>query len=240
MRPLIGITGNTMTYQDKSDSFPFDLDYSLNNFSQAIYHAGGLPVVIPIHDPSISRDYIKKIDGLILTGGEDISPQLYEAQPELGLGPTKLSRDISEAQLFNEAIQENKAILGICRGLQIINVCLGGNLYQDLNKEKFVTIQHRQAGHPSQVHHHIQIDTQSYLGGILGSSLQVNSYHHQAINKLAPTLNAVAYSHDQIVEAVEWMDDEHSILALQWHPEMIDIKESQSLNIFKDLIQRAK
>lgn len=240
MKPLIGITANRMLHFDNTDDFPFEIDHSLSYFSRAVAQAGGIPLSIPMVSEDLAADYLKHLDGLILTGGEDVNPRLYQALPGKKLGRLNLDRDRMELALFKEALKQGKAILGVCRGLQLVNVGLGGSLIQDLDSLASIQIQHSQKGHPSQVHHPVNIDPDSHLASLVQTDLMVNSYHHQAIDRLAESLRPVAISPDQVIEAVEWIDDQHSLLALQWHPEMNADHNPDSQAIFKDFIQRAK
>lgn len=240
MKPLIGITGNIRQDKETNHNISWRYSYSLHDFSQLVYQAGGIPVTLPLLDDGIAGEMIEKLDGLILSGGEDIHPLLYQQEPQTKLGPLNLRRDQFELSLLKQALEQDKAILGICRGIQLINVYFGGSLYQDLQSLEPSYLQHRQQSDLSQAHHHVQIQKDSYLAQLLPDIIKVNSYHHQAIHHLAKSLTATAYSPDGLVEAVEYLDKDHSLLAVQWHPEIQAQGDPEQFKLFTDLVERSK
>lgn len=238
MRPIIGITGNITTFKNQ-DFESLKINYSPLGFSKAVSLAGGTPIVLPLNHESFAAEYISMVDGLLLSGGQDVSPMFYGEEPRTVIGPIAPERDLSEIALIKEAIQQKKPILGICRGLQLINVVLGGSLYQDLKEDDSITLQHVQRALPEFVTHSIQVKTDSQIARIHQNGDYVNSIHHQAIKDLGNGLNVTAWSKDNVIEAVEASNDDYNILAVQWHPETTFTKDSASLNIFKNLIDRA-
>ncbi|MCW6653798.1 gamma-glutamyl-gamma-aminobutyrate hydrolase family protein [Aerococcaceae bacterium NML210727] len=236
---IIGITGNHTLL--KNDEYrPFKINYSSCGFTTAITAAGGVPIILPIGDPSLAESYVALIDGLLLTGGQDVSPQLYNEEPRNVIGETAPDRDAIEVALIQAALKQNKPILGICRGMQLLNVTLGGSLYQDLTTEANITIQHVQKAQPEFVTHSIKVKSDSHIATLVADGKCINSVHHQGIKQLAPSLTATAWSQDEVIEAVEWIDDTHSIIGVQWHPELTFGANQESMNLFIDLITRSK
>jgi putative glutamine amidotransferase len=172
-----------------------------------------VPVILPpTNDASIIREYAQISDGLILTGGGDIDPQIYGEQKEKACGEIHRLRDEFEISLTNEMLLLDKPILGICRGIQVINVTLGGTLWQDID---VIVHAHICAGKP--IH---DILLSGRMRDIIGrDSIQTNSYHHQSVKKLGTGLTAVAHSKDGHIEAV-WGEGHSFLCGVQWHPEM--------------------
>lgn len=132
MQPIIGIAGNHLN--KATDTFQGnEVTYTPQGFVQAVKQAGGLPLVFPILEPSYAAAFISRVDKLLLAGGQDISPQLYQQDPHPKLQETNLNRDLFEQALIKEAIKQKKPIFSVCRGTQLVNVVLGGTLYQDLS-----------------------------------------------------------------------------------------------------------
>lgn len=239
MKPVIGITGNITQYLGDPNA-AFNINYSPLGFSEAIEKSGGSPIILPIMNSDNAEELISIIDGLLLTGGEDVSPSFYNEEPRIVIGPTSPERDRSEILLMHEAMRQNKPILGICRGMQLINVVLGGTLYQDLSENNSITIQHVQKTKPHYPTHSIQVMEQSHISRIFKSGDYVNSFHHQVLKDIAPGLIVTAWSQDGVPEAVELFDNSQSIVGLQWHPELNALMNNkQSFAIFKDLVERA-
>ena len=174
----------------------------------------------------LAKDY----DGLLITGGYDVSPEIYNENNTKSTDFDK-TLDLSDIYLFNAFHRKRKPILGICRGLQLINVALGGSLIQDIPSEIGSTISHSNSNGAS---HQISVYPDTLLSTILEDKTIVNSYHHQAIKELAPTLIISAISDDSIIEAVEG----DNILALQWHPERMLADENQR-KLFEWFISKA-
>lgn len=233
--PIIGIAANQLIHA--TDTFNGNyVTYTPQGFVDGVQQAGGLPLLLPINDPNLVEDYVKQIDKLLLAGGQDVSPALYNEEPHPKLGETNLTRDAFEAALIKEAIKQNKPVFAVCRGMQLLNVVLGGTLYQDLSMYEDWEVKHNQV--PTQpwfATHSIEIEEPSLLGSFLGSKHQVNSYHHQAVKDLAPSLKAIAWSKDGIIEAVESQEANTRLLGVQWHPELThkaDPKEQQLFDYF--------
>lgn len=240
MKAIIGITGNTTLMSTSSDPEPFWINYSPRSLSKAISEAGGLPLIIPINELGPAEEYINIIDGLLISGGQDISPFLYGEEPRNVIGPTSPKRDLVEQDLLKEAVRQGKAVLGVCRGMQLINVVFGGNLLQDLSENPEITLQHVQKTRPNYSTHTVHVNQDSHLSNIIADKSRVNSFHHQAINQLAPGLKVSARSSDNVIEAIELMDQDHSIVGIQWHPELTYYKDEMAMDIFKDIVRRAE
>lgn len=233
MSIIIGIAAN-QHYLNNADFFDQPFTYTPQGFVDGITQAGGLPVLLPIAAPETAAEYISRIDKLLLAGGQDISPCLYQEEPHPKLGPTSIERDLFEAALIKEAIKQAKPILTVCRGTQLLNVTLGGTLYQDLSLYPDWQVKHDMFPTPPAFGlHSITVAEASQLATIIGTKTQVNSFHHQALKVLASSLTPIAWSTDQIVEAVE--NKAQRILGVQWHPELthkIDHKEQELFNYF--------
>lgn len=187
-------------------------------YVRALESAGLVPLAVPT---MLAADRagaaLAAVRGLVLTGGEDVAPDRYGATPHPRLGEVDPVRDAAELALIAAARQRGMPILAICRGIQILNVALGGTLYQDLDSERPGPVPH--AGETS--HHAVRVETGSLLERTLGTrSATVNSRHHQAIRDLAPGLRAVAWADDGVIEGAEPADASAPwMVAVQWHPE---------------------
>jgi putative glutamine amidotransferase len=196
-----------------------DLDYV-----EGVAEAGGIPVVLPpVGEERTAEAVIGRLDGLLLSGGSDLDPGYYGEEPIAELGVTLPERDAFEMVLLEHALRRGMPIFGICRGMQILNVALGGTLYQDLpsQMDHMVLLGHRQQTPKWQPIHEVEVDAGSKIALIMGAAeLKVNSYHHQAIRDLAPGLTAVACSPDGVIEAVEWSNlSRRWLIGVQWHAE---------------------
>lgn len=219
-KPIIGIAANQLA-AGSTEFHGNAVTYTPQGFVTATEAVGGLPLLLPITHPNNAKAYISSIDKLLLAGGQDVDPVLYGEEPHPLLQGTHPDRDVFEQALIQEALAQNKPIFAVCRGMQILNVTLGGNLYQDLSLYSDWNVRHVQEPtlpkHPT---HSISVEKDSLLGELVGEDYRVNSYHHQAIKRLASSLKISALSSDQIVEAVEWHDNSQRVLAIQWHPEL--------------------
>jgi putative glutamine amidotransferase len=214
-RPLILIPCGTVAHEDGVPVYGANQEYV-----RAVQQAGGSPLLLPPGAPEAALALLQRAGGLLLTGGADIDPARYGAEPSSKLGRTDTERDDLEARLIEGAAEGQRPVFGICRGQQIINVALGGTLYQDLQSEHPSEVAHNAelpSGAPKLMHS-IAIERASRLASILShQNVEVNSFHHQAVRDLAPGLRATAFSSDGLVEALESPDGR--ILAVQCHPE---------------------
>ena len=184
------------------------------NYADAVSRSGHVPVVIPRFGTDEQFDaLVSKLDVLIMTGGEDIAPERYNAQRSPNLGKVNAPRDEFDFRLLAAARRRNLPVIGICRGCQLLNVAFGGTLWQDLPSEFTVKdVQHRNT------HHRISVEPRSRLAKVVGKKdVLVNSSHHQAVRKLAPGFRIVAKSADGVVEAIEC--DTYPAIGVQFHPE---------------------
>lgn len=206
------------------------------SYAEAIVTAGGLPVFAPNPEPSLAEAYLERVDGLLLSGGGDIDPAHFGALPDKQLGYVDAVRDAFELALYRAAKRQGKPVLGICRGLQVINVAEGGTLYQHLPDLPF-THQHSQQSADGGPLHRVTLMDSQLARAIGRRELAVNSYHHQAIERLGDNLQAVAHSADGIIEAIEGTGSPF-VLGVQWHPEL-RAGDPEQLAPFKLLVQAA-
>jgi putative glutamine amidotransferase len=181
------------------------------------------------------------VDGLVLTGGEDLDPSWYGAKPSPLLSPPSRDRDLFELALFAVARQRGFPILGICRGIQLINVGMGGTLFQDLPTERPGAVNHRPDGPRDSRSHRVRLEPGSKAAEALGATtITVNSSHHQAIKDLAPGLLATGWTDDKLIEAAEAEPGAPWLLAVQWHPEeMHRDRQSPEHGLFAALVHEA-
>lgn len=229
MKPIIGMPSRAL----KDESF-----FTKASYIHAISDLGGIPVQLPDLKEEDAGRLVRGLDGLLLTGGADVAPLLYGEQPYLKVTNTCRSNDLVEMALLRQAIAQGKPVLGICRGIQIINVCLGGTLYQDIPVQTGSTICHYQAAEArGEMTHTVQVEPDSWLARILGSTqVEVNSYHHQCVKDLAPGLRAVIHAPDGLIEGVE--NEDGSILAVQWHPESLYALSPPHAGLFAAFLER--
>ncbi len=232
-RPRVGIT---MFSGREGHKVYTKLQY---NYVQSIIDAGGLPVLIPTSQgDQLVYPYVNSIDGLMLTGGEDVNPLVYGGEPRPELGDTDLERDRFELALVSAAESRGIPIFGICRGLQIMNVYRGGSLYQDLVAETGTTIGHAPFHLPMESRHHsIQITEGTRLHTIFRQpELVVNSFHHQAVKDVGKGLLVTARAPDGIVEGMEDPDLDF-FLGVQFHAEAMPPLDPYYLTVFTAFVE---
>ena len=231
-KPLIGITGRRRKGEMLRGSLkvmnhlPFDVYWV--DYAQGVIAAGGVPVFLPLSlDPA---EIIPRLDGLLMSGGADIDPKRYGAEPEPELQSIEPARDEFELKILELVYECELPVAGICRGLQILNVHAGGSLYQDVPPHSV------RDKAPSTRVHNITTEKGSILEKLYGEKLEVNSLHHQSIKTLGKHFSASATSNDGIVEGIE--HSQLPIVAVQWHPEMLDTRDSDP--IFRWLVSKAE
>ncbi|GCF92240.1 gamma-glutamyl-gamma-aminobutyrate hydrolase [Enterococcus florum] len=236
-KPKIGIAAN-QHYQDNQAFFDQPFTYVPQGFINGVHQAGGLPFLFPIGDPELAHEYISGVDKLLLAGGQDVTPFLYDEEPRPELGATSIERDRFEIALIKEALKQNKPIFTVCRGTQLLNVTLGGTLYQDLSQYDQWRVKHDMyPTFPAFALHSITVKSNTVLAQLFGEKAQVNSYHHQAIQKIAESLTPIAWSEDGIIEAVESRDTSTRILGVQWHPELTHTSDPKEQRLFDYFVQ---
>lgn len=215
--------------------------WMLPGYMKGIEQAGGIPVMLPLtSDEENLQQIAEEMDGFLCTGGQDVSPHLYEQKPSEKCGLCCKERDEMETILFRMVYKRDKPLLGICRGIQLINVAMGGTLYQDLPSEYPTDIEHHQSPPYNSPVHSVDIIEHSPLYELLKvRTLMVNSYHHQAIHMLAPKALAMAVSEDGLIEAV-CIPEKKFIWGIQWHPEFSYQTDKNSRAIFSEFIRMAE
>lgn len=216
---LIGITTAHMPHPDGLPMVAVQESYV-----RSVRIAGGIPLLIPLGlDPTELQVILERVDGLLFTGGGDIAPDRFGGQSHPSVHQVDTDRDEVEIQLFKEAVRLKKPFLGICRGIQIANVALGGELYTDIASHLPSSLKHEYiSGRPwSHISHSVQVLEDSRLAEILGGNqFDVNSLHHQAVSRLAEDFQVTAHAPDGIIEALELPGHPFGI-AVQWHPEWL-------------------
>ena len=238
MRPRIAIPADTLTEATNIIN-ERNAAYAPRPLIEAIVKSGGLPVIFPSVDPELIPNYLNLFDGIIFAGGSDVDPTFYGEEPHQELGSTYFKRDQFEVVLVKAALEADKALMGICRGMQVINVALGGTIFQDLSEDPRQTLKHSQDAPGNFPSHHVNVDQDSRIFNLVGSRPYVNSRHHQALNQIGSGLKVTARADDQIPEAIESVDNDR-VLAVQWHPENMFKHYDYSQALFADLIQRAQ
>ncbi len=230
-KPIIGIVP---LFDEYKDSY-----WMLPGYMLSIEKCGGIPIMLPL---TTNKENIKELtkycDGFLFSGGHDVNPNMYKEEKSEKCHNICYERDEMETILFEEIINEDKPLLAICRGIQLINVLLGGTLYQDLQTQK--GINHVQKP-PYDINlHKVDIIKNTPLYNLLKTDeIGVNSYHHQAIKDLAKELKPMAVSKDGLIEAV-YLEDKKFIWGIQWHPEFNYLKEETSIKIIKKFINKCK
>ncbi len=221
MKPIIGISP---LYDDEKRGL-----WMRPGYLDVLYACGAVPLILPFDSDAVDvYDLLAICDGLLMTGGPDVNPQLYGEEPLPVCGPTQPIRDKLDYRLLDKALEDDMPTLAICRGSQILNVYEGGTLYQDLPTQTSQTINHAMEPPFESLCHKVRLAEGEPLQLLLGEDeIPVNSIHHQAVRRVAPTLVPLAYSMDGIVEGV-WMPGKRFVWGVQWHPEWIwDVDERQ-------------
>lgn len=236
MRPRIGIT--SWHYRDDEERWEVVLDA----YASAVLEADGLPLILPIAhaEPALIAEYLGAIDGVILTGGADIHPSFYGQIVLERCGEIDEERDRFEMELVRAARSRDLPLLGICRGLQVVNVALGGSLYQDLSYRQETDPAHQSPRERrGELAHRVTIVAGSRLAAILkATALDVTSTHHQVIRDLAPDLSVNAVAPDGVIEGIEGPG--RFVIAVHWHPERMVARHPEQLALFRALVEEAK
>jgi len=232
MKPIIGIT----TFYDRKPQKVYTA--VSDSYVRSVILAGGIPILIPVvEEVEMADEYLCAIDGLLLSGGEDVCTMRYGENPIKEVEMFCPQRDDFEINLFIEALNRDIPVLGICRGLQVMNAALGGSLYQDIFTQVDNVLGHLPKKMPvDTLFHGINFVEGSRLEKIFETrNLRVNSYHHQAVKQVADAFIATAFSTDNIIEAIEHKNKAFA-LGVQWHPEDLTIKYPHFIKLFQALV----
>jgi putative glutamine amidotransferase len=230
--PLIGITSGT---EPVLPGF-----YILrHDYVRSVELSGGVPVVLAPAGAALHPALLSKLDGLVLTGGIDVTPRLYREEAHPTVTETSAERDEFEVKLVLEVLAHDVPVLAICRGMQLLNVALGGTLVQDIRTEAGSAVRHDDFERPrTDLAHTVSVVTGTRLHELLGrDEVEVNTFHHQAVARLATPLVASAFAPDGLVEAVE-LPARRFVLGVQWHPEAW-WREGRFAALFRALVEAA-
>ena len=211
------------------------------SYMNALTQAGAVPVLLPLtFDETLEDRVLDMCSGILFTGGNDLDPALYGEEKRPSCGEMEPERDGFELRLFEKARERKMPILAICRGIQLVNVAMGGTLYQDLQDQRLDTIEHRRHDKPAEGVHHVNIREGSRLYEAVGcENIRVNSRHHQAIKDLAPGLRVCAAAPDGLTEGVEGEGDAW-LLGVQWHPESMVGHSPEARRIFSAFVAQCE
>jgi len=230
MAPLIGIVAHPTPVEEAG----FQAPHAVTNLAyvKAVRKAGGIPVLLPLVDPDDAAASVARVDGVVLTGGFDVDPSTYGQPPHPETGPVDPVRDGLELAAVRAAVDADIPLLAICRGIQVLNIALGGTLVQHLDK-------HHDVERYNEVVHPVSVEPGSILAGWLEGvdSLDVNTLHHQAVDSVAPACRAVAWAHDGTVEGIE-VEGARAVVGVQWHPELLRHRP-EHLRLFESLVAAA-
>lgn len=233
-RPIIGITAG---YDYEKSTM-----YLNEGYYEAVYKCGGLAVAIPPScDENILLEILDNCDGFLISGGPDVDAKLY-GEPNMPYnGDISPVRDTLELFIIKKAVERNIPLLAICRGIQVLNVAMGGTLYQDIhtqNKEVGI-LKHSQSAPRWYPTHEINIKKDSWVWKChKNEKIQVNSFHHQAVKQIAEGFEVTSRAEDGIIEAIEYVRNKFCV-GVQWHPELMWKNNEEFLNLFKELISQS-
>ncbi len=233
MQPIIGITTREGKNVDGHTT-----SYLLSAYIEAIMQAGGAPVLIPSQIANDGWDALySRLDGILFSGGGDISLDHFAGDPHPRIDEVDLARDTVELNMLHAAVSDGKPFLGICRGCQLINVGLGGTLYTHLPDQLPGALDHAYPGNMRTVLvHEVKIEEGTRIADVLGEPIvKVNSHHHQGLKDIAPSLRVAGHAPDGLVEAIELPDHPFGI-AVQWHPEWLTDQQS-TRNLFRRFVE---
>lgn len=232
-KPLVGIVP---LVDEERESL-----WMLPGYMEGLTQAGAIPVMLPLtEDQEDLARLVEELDGVLFSGGHDVDPALYGEGPLPQCGTPCTARDKMEKILVELALEQDKPVLGICRGIQFLNAALGGTLYQDIPTQRPSDLEHHQTPPYDRPVHRVQLKRESPLAKLLGTeTLEVNSYHHQGIKTLAPGLEEMARAEDGLIEAV-WMPGKRFVWGVQWHPEFSWKTQEASRKILKAFVRAAE
>jgi putative glutamine amidotransferase len=245
VKPLIGITTSEVRVPDHVDPAPQAdpprREMALGmKYSMAVEAGGGVPVVMPPMHDDLVGPLLDRLSGVVLSGGPDMDPGTYGGRYHPQLGPTEPDLDHFELQVVQAALERRMPLLAICRGSQVLNVALGGDLYQHLPEEPGGAVEHRKrkADDPDTAHD-VDVEPKTMLATALHreGTTHVNSFHHQAAHKIGRGLRPVAWAPDGVVEAIE-LPDRDFVVGVQWHAEAL-VDRPEQLDLFKAFVEAA-
>jgi putative glutamine amidotransferase len=240
-KPKIGIT-QSATDLARRYRWPsrYAFDFLKTEYHRAVTDSGGIPLpLVNATDSKVIKEYIELIDGLLVIGGDDMDPEYFGQKPHKSIVLTSPRRDEFELKIIRLALKKDIPVLGICRGHQVINIALGGDIYQDLSCAPFKTLNHADPKEKKNRFHKVKIEKGTILSRIIGSgTIEVNSSHHQIIGKVGKGLVASAHSPDGVIEGLEG-PDYRFLVAVQWHPEMIT-RRAHSKKLFKEFVKACR
>ena len=235
--PLIGITTSVTV-----DTIP-ERAYVNGAYIMAVQAAGGIPLLLTPHfTPEVQAALWQRLDGLVLTGGGDIEPARFGEARHPAVADVSPARDELELGLTRRALADDVPLFAICRGIQILNVALGGTLVQDISSEWPDALVHAQKAPRHERTHAVKVMGEgTRLGRVLGApEVEVNSMHHQAIRRLGDGLREVAWAPDGVIEGVEMAGDTRFVLGVQWHPEELVGHDQAARNLFDAIVDAAR
>ncbi len=247
MKPVILITSyhvgqdelNENKVRGKTEQ---DISICTWDYINAVMLAGGTPLVLPnIGGEENIAEMVRLADGILFSGGEDVHPKYFNEEVKADNMTICERRDSFEMQLAEKILPLDMPVLGICRGMQLLNIAAGGNIYQDIPLQYRTAIKHSNPdSRKADIIHKVKLMEGTRLASLYGNEMKgVNSFHHQAVKETAPMLKASAYSEDGLVEAYE-AAGERFFIGVQWHPEMLLEKYPEELKLFQDFIESAK
>jgi putative glutamine amidotransferase len=237
LAPLIGITTSVTV-----GTIP-ERAYINGAYVAAVQAAGGIPLLVTPHfTPEVQAALWQRLDGLVLTGGGDVEPARFGQARHPAVDDVSPARDELELGLTHRAVADGMPLFAICRGMQVLNVALGGTLLQDIASERPGSLAHSQKAPRYEATHAVKVLGEgTRLGRVLGTlEIQVNSMHHQAIERLGEGLREVAWAPDGVIEAVEMPGDERFVLGVQWHPEELAGHDPAARNLFAAIVDAAR
>lgn len=235
LRPLVGVTTSVGSGREPERA------YVNASYLRAVQDAGAAPVLLPPQLDAAGREALwPRLAGLVLTGGGDVDPARFGEPLHPTATEVSPARDELEIHLALRALAEGVPVLAICRGIQVLNVALGGDLHQDVGSQVPGALTHSQKAPRSETTHAVRVKEGSRLAAILGATeVAVNSFHHQAIRRLGERLLAVAWAPDGIVEGVEIDADAGFVVGVQWHPEELVAHDAAARALFASLVAAA-
>lgn len=235
-KPIIGLT---MRLELETDRFYLGRDYS-----EALEALGAIPYHISlIPNEDYLSEIVKNIDGILLPGSDtDVDPLIFDEEPRPNLKKIIPEKENTDLMILAEAEKLKKSVLGICFGMQVLNVSRGGTLYQDIETDIKDCVKHEQGKPLARNSHRIEFEEESLIARLITNKndVRVNSHHHQAVGKLGKNLRSTAWAKDGVIECIEDTREDRFVLGVQWHPELSWKTDTLSKNIFESFISACK